>query len=91
MSQQAADNVNRPHGGKINYVIVGLLAGILATQVIMLQRMPASPPTAGTLKNATTAEARVKLLQRIPVVCVQGGTIDDITRTVDVNVGNTPL
>jgi len=51
-----------------------------------------TPPTIGAVRNAKTNDARTELLQSIPLVRVQGGTIDaDITGTVDVEVQNTPL
>lgn len=81
MSQQATDNGKCSHCAKINYVIVALLAGILATQIVMVWRMPASPPTIGTMRNAKTSAARVTQYQSIPLVRMQGGTIDaDIQR-----------
>ena len=75
-----------------NKVIVILLAAILVTQILILLRIPTSPPTIGEVRNAKTNDARTELLQSIPLVRVQGGSIDaDVTGTVDVDVQNTPL
>jgi hypothetical protein len=76
MPQQATDNVKCLHCGRSNFIIVVLLAGILATQIIMLQRMPAPLPTLGAIRNARTSDARVALFRSIPLVQVHGGTID---------------
>ncbi len=92
MSRQVSNHVESSHAGTTNWIVIALLAAILSTQVLILLRMPASPPTIGAVRNAKTDDARTELLQSIPLVRVQGGTIDaDITGTVDVEVQNTPL
>jgi|GEM_PF-4102840 len=44
MSQQVSNHVESSHAGTTNWIVVALLAAILATQVVILLRMPASPP-----------------------------------------------
>lgn len=89
MSQQVSNSVAPRHIS--NWVVVVLLAAILSTQLLILMRMPVPLPTIGAVQNAKTDNARLELLRNIPVIRVQGGTIDDITGTVDVTVQNTPL
>jgi len=92
MSEQVSNHVESSHVGTSNWLIVTLLAAILVTQVLILLRMPTPPPTIGAVRNAKTSSARTELFQSIPLVRVQGGTIDaEITGAVDVEVQNTPL
>jgi len=86
MSQQASKDVESFHIAMRNWVIVVLLAAILTTQVLILLRIPASPPsipTIGAWQNAETDYERIKLFQSIPLVQVRG--------TVDVEVQKTPF
>jgi len=92
MPDPVANNVQSMHGDKTRWLIVSLLAAILATQVLILLRIPVSPPTIGAVQNAKTDDEANQLLLRSPVVLVQGGSIKaDIIGTVDVEVQNTPL
>ncbi len=92
MVQQVSSHIESSHGARGNWLIVGLLAAILAIQVLILLRMPDSPPSTKALREAKPGKERAELLQSIPLVRVEGGTIDaDITGTVDVEVQNTPL
>ncbi len=64
-----------------SWLIVILLAAILATNVLMLLRiynLPSSFPTFGTLRNSRTMtrDERIKLLDSVPLVRVQGGHVD---------------
>lgn len=61
---------------------VALLAAILAVQLLILSRMPSTPPTLADLRKVK-AEQRREMLLRIPLVRVEG--------TVNVDVNNTPL
>ena len=92
MSQPVTNDIQSLDGDKIRWLIVALLTGILGTQVLILFRMPASSPTIRAVQNAKTDDARTELLLSIPLVRIQGGTVNaDITGTVDVEVQNTPL
>jgi hypothetical protein len=77
-------------------LVPALLAAILATQILILLRMPGPPPTIRAMRNAH-GHARVDLLQSMPMVRVEGGTIDNVTTvdsitdTVNVEVQNEPL
>jgi hypothetical protein len=66
-----------------NWVVVSLLAAILVTQILILLRMPPPPPTFQSVRNAKPASVRRELLQRVPLVRVEG--------TVEVEVQNEPL
>lgn len=91
MPQEASNRVESLRGSPSNWLIVVLLAAILATQILILLRMPASPPAIGALLNARTDTERMELLNSVPLVQVEGGTIHAITGTVFVRVENTPL
>lgn len=78
--------------GSTGRMVVALLAAILVTQIVIILRMPAAPPTIRAMRNATSDEARTNLLQSLPLVRVQGGSVEaEITGPVDVEVRNTPL
>jgi hypothetical protein len=92
MSPQVGERVERSHASRLNIVVVALLIAIEATQVLILLRLPDTPPSFAALRSAKTDDARTKLWQSIPLVRVDGGTVDaEITGTVDVDVQNTPL
>jgi hypothetical protein len=80
-----------------NWLVPVLLTAILATQILILLRMPAPPPTLRAIRNAKPGNMRLELFQGIPLVRVQGGTIDSVTTvdsitdTVNVEVENEPL
>ena len=103
MSQQASNHTEPTRLGANewliaarNWLVPTLLAAILATQILILLRMPGSPPTIRAMRNAH-GDARRELLQSIPMVRVEGGTIDNVTTvdsvtdTVNVEVQNEPL
>jgi hypothetical protein len=92
MTDSVANNIQSMRSDYSRWVIVALLAAILATQVLILLRMPPPPPTIREIQNAKTEDERTELLLGIPLIRVQGGTIDaDISGTVDFAVQNTPL
>ena len=68
--------------------VVVLLTAILATQILILRRMPNSSPTVGALQDAKTKEARTELFRSIPLVSVQGTVDVDVQGTADVEVKN---
>lgn len=82
----------------IGHLTVVLLVAILATQLLILRRMPAPIPTLGMLNSTPAGDARMTLLQQLPLIRVQGGGIEasvsgtvEVEGTVQVEVGNTPL
>jgi len=51
--------------------------------------MPASLPTLAEVRDAKSTKVRAELLQSMPLVRIQGGTVDvDVQNTVDVEVHN---
>lgn len=77
----------------VNWVIAGLLAGILVTQVGILIRLPTPAPTLAEMRKAKGDKEQLRLFERIPLIRIQGGSIDaDVTNgSFDVWVQNTPL
>jgi hypothetical protein len=78
-------------------LVVFLLTAILGTQLVVLQRLPKSIPTAGSYK---AADDRAAARDAIPLVRIQGGDVDvsghvDVSGYVDVGgevaVTNEPL
>lgn len=73
-----------------NWIVILLLGSILTTQVLILLRIPRSPPTVGAVRAAKGREALSALLLATPIVRVEGGVIEARV-TGSVEVENTPL
>ena len=60
-------------------VVIVLLGGNLAVQVMILRAMPRPIPTMGELRNLRSPEERREALLRQPMVRVSGSVDADIT------------
>jgi len=67
---------------RFRYIVVGLLGALVVLQLLMLYRLP----TPVTLNSyiAASQDQKADLIKQVPLVRVQGGS-------VDVEVQNTPL
>ena len=76
---------------RFRYIVVGLLGFLVLLQLLMLYRLP-TPITLNSLISAPQAQ-KANLIKQIPLVRVQGGSVDvEVQNTrLDVEVQNTPL
>ena len=76
-----------------NRRVVFLLSAILITQLLILFRIPSTPPSAWDIQNAKNSEDVSELMRRIQLVRVQGGHVDvDVqNHELDVKVKNDHL
>jgi hypothetical protein len=76
---------------RFRYIVVGLLGFLVLLQLLILYRLP-TPITLNSLISAPQAQ-KANLIKQIPLVRVQGGSVDvEVQNTrLDVEVQNTPL
>ena len=73
----------------LQLLTVALLISMLVTQLMILARMPHSPPTLADFLQA--GANRREVMQSLPLVRVQGGSLEIEGGSIDVDVQNTPL
>ena len=76
---------------RFRYIVVGLLGFLVLLQLLILYRLP-TPITLNSLISAPQAQ-KANLIKQIPLVRVQGGSVDvEVQNTrLDVEVQTTPL